>query len=282
VELALAKGISRGLATSCLLASLLPVYTSGAPLDLARVNAVIHEVDLVPTGATGRPALLSDKVGKGSAMRTGPGSRAELTFDNQTVARLGENTFFKVRDKRECDLVQGAVLVQAPSGAKAVTIRAGDVATAISGITGVLEHHPGVFKFLVLEGTGRVYRPGHLGDSVLVHPGQMVFGSPNAELSDPVDFVLDRFLKTCRLIHDFPPLPSEQSIVAASLQQRREKAKKTLLDTNLVIFGGGTALTVTGSSGSSAASAKDSESALPAPIPMPNLTPAQTLAELRR
>ena len=83
-------------------------------------------------------------------------------------------------------------------------------------------------------------RPRHLGDSILVHAGQMVIGNPDSAISDPVDVDIGRFVTTSRLITDFPPLPSEKSILAESQKQQREKSKKTLIDTNLVIFGGGT------------------------------------------
>jgi len=49
-----------------------------------------------------------------------------------------------------------------------------------------------------------------------------------------------RFMTTSPLITDFPPLPSEKLILAENQKQQREKSKKTLIDTNLVIFGGGT------------------------------------------
>jgi len=110
----------------------------------------------------------------------------------------------------------------------------------------MIEYHPGFYKFLVLEGTARSYRPGHLGDSVLVRAGQMVFGNPEAALSDPVDVDIDRFMKTSRFITDFPPLRSQKSIVGESQKQQREKSNKILMDTNLVIFGGGTQVSVVG------------------------------------
>jgi hypothetical protein len=110
----------------------------------------------------------------------------------------------------------------------------------------MIEYNAGVYKFLVLEGTARLYRPGHLGDSVLVRAGQMVFGNPEAALSDPVDVDIDRFMKTSRFITDFPPLRSEKSIVAESQKQQREKSNKILIDTNLVIFGGGTQVSAVG------------------------------------
>ena len=73
----------------------------------------------------------------------------------------------------------------------------------------------------------------------------MVFGNPESALSDPVDVDIDRFMKTSRFITDFPPLRSAKSIVAESQKQQREKSTKTLADTNLVIFGGGTQVSVT-------------------------------------
>ncbi len=192
----LAKGSFQRFATICIFAISLPICTWGSPLNQARVTAIIHRVDLLPTSAAQHPAALKDTVREGTIVRTGGDSRVELIFDNQGVARLSAKTLFNFKRRSDWDLIQGAVLIQAPKGANAVRIHAAGVALAISGATAVLEHQPGVFKVLVLEGTGRLYRPGHLGDSVLVQPGQMVFGNPNAALSDPVDFDVDRFVKT--------------------------------------------------------------------------------------
>src|ERR1700730_12772223 len=272
----------RGLATFCLVAISLPICTWGAAPKEGRVTAIIHDVKLVCTNAAPRPAALKDEVCQGTAVRTGGDSRAGLTFDNQIVARLNANALFNFKGRSDCDLIQGAVLIQAPKGVNAVRIHAAGVTAVISGATAVLEYQPGVFKLLVLEGTGRLYRPGHLGDSVLVQPGQMVFGNPNAALSDPVDFDLDRFVRTCLLICDFPPLQSEKSIADASQQQQREKSKRILIDTNLVIFGGGTAVTVVNPVTSDATNGIASAPGSPGPSPIPNSTPTRTLAELRR
>jgi hypothetical protein len=179
-------------------------------------------------------------------VRTGNESRAELGFSDETVVRLAANTAFDFnRGTRGLNLREGAVLVQAPKEANGATIHAGSVSAAVAGTTVMIEYHPGFYKFLVLEGTARSYRPGHLGDSVLVRAGQMVFGNSEAALSDPVDVDIDRFMKTSRFITDFPPLRSQKSIVAESEKQQREKTTETLADTNLVIFGGGTQVSVT-------------------------------------
>jgi hypothetical protein len=260
----------------------LPICARGGVLKETHLTAIIHDVRLLPPNAASRHALLNDEVRAGMAVRTGRDSRAELTFGNRIIARLSANALFKFRDRSDWDLVQGGLLVQAPKGVKAARIHAAGVALAVSGATAVLEHQPGVFKVLVIEGAARLYRPGHLGDSILVQPGQLVFGSPNAALSDPVDFDVDRFVKTCRLIVNFPPLPGEKSIAAASRRQQREKSIKSLLDTNLVIFGGGTTLTVVNPATTDAASSTLADSVSPGPSPIPNSTPTRTLAELRR
>jgi hypothetical protein len=135
----------------------------------------------------------------------------------------------------------------------------------------MIEYHPGIYKLLVLEGTGRLYRPGHLGDSILVVPGQMVIGNPHAALSEPVDVDIERFLKTSGFIKDFPPLHSEKSVVAESHKQQREKSKKTLVDTNMVIFGGGTQVSVTDQGQTDTADHKTA--ALMTPHRVPSLSP---------
>ncbi len=272
--------VKAGLATFCVLAIALPNFARGDAFETTRLTAIVHDVLLLPAGATSRRASLNDEVRDGTVVRTGRNSRAEVTFNNWIVARLGTNSLFHFRRSSDCDLIQGAVLIQAPKGVKTVTIHAAGVALAVSGASVVLEHEAGVFKMLVLEGTARLYRPEHLGDSLLVEPGQMVFGSPNAALADPVDFDLDRFMKTCRLIANFRPLQSENSIAAARQKQQGEKSRKRLIDTNLVIFGGGTTVTALNSTTTNAANAAASDSAPPGAGAIPNST--RTLAELRR
>jgi hypothetical protein len=201
---------------------------------------------LHPMSAT-RPASVNDIIEKDTVVRTGSSSRAELTFPDQTVIRLAANTAFSFKNgTRDLNLTEGAVLIQCPKDTTDATIHAATVAVAITGTTSMLEYHPGVCKFLVLEGTGRLYRPGHLGDSVLVGPGQLVMGSPSAAVSDPADFDIARFVKTSRFIVDLPPLHSEKLIAIESQKQQQEKSKKTLIDTNLIIFGGGTRVSVLG------------------------------------
>jgi hypothetical protein len=74
----------------------------------------------------------------------------------------------------------------------------------------------------------------------------MLITNPDAKsLPDPVDVDLERLMKTARLIIDFPPLGSEKLIAKESEKQQRAKSKRGLIDTNLVIFGKGTVVSLT-------------------------------------
>ena len=205
-----------------------------------------NQVQLASSKQIARRASVNDIVREQTIVRTGNESRGEMAFADETVVRLAAHTAFDfTHGTRGLNLGEGAMLVQAPKEASGATIHAGAVAAAVAGTTVMIEYRPGFYKFLVLEGTARIYRPGHLGDSVLVSPGQMVFGNPESALSDPVDFDIQRFTKTSRFITDFPPLRSVKSIAAESQKQQHEKSTKNLVDTNLVIFGGGTQVSVT-------------------------------------
>jgi hypothetical protein len=229
------------------LASWFPNGLSAASPNEARLTRVNNSVQLRHPMRAPRQGSLNDIVDEETIVRTGKDSHAELTFSDQTVVRLAANTAFSFKNgTHDLSLGEGAALVQAARSANAATIHAGSVAAAITATTVMIEYHPGVCKFLVLEGTGRLYRPAHLGDSVLVHAGQMVIGNPNAAVSDPVDFDIARFVETSRFIVGLPPLHSEKLIAAESQKQQREKSNKTLIDTNLVIFGGGTRVSLVG------------------------------------
>jgi hypothetical protein len=254
-----------------------PSQLNAASTNEARVTRVKNHVQLEDSKDAARRASVNDVVHEETVVRTGDGSRGELTFSDETVVRLAAHTVFDFnRGTRGLNLKEGAVLVQAPKGARGATIRAGGVAALVAGTTVMIEYHPGVYKVLVLEGTGRLYRPGHLGDSILVVPGQMVIGNPDAAVSEPVDVDIGRFLKTSRFITDFPPLRSEKAIVAESQKQQREKSNKTLVGTNLVIFGGGTQVSLTDQGQADTSDHKTAALVTPHRVPSlsPNAVPA--------
>jgi len=253
--------------------------TIAAQLKEATVTQIIKEVDLLPTGAAAKAAAVNDNVRDGTAVRTRTESRTELTFTDQTIARLGANTIFSFNEgTRNLDLAGGAMLLRVPKGAGGAKISTAAVTAAITGTTVIIEYHPGkpvepqqtvsqnekrgglhfalfnlnkktktpatrggYIKFVTLEGTARVYLNNRIGESVLVPAGQMLILTPDAKhMPDPVDVDLERLLKTSLLIIDFPPLGSEQLVAEEIAKQKEKKAQGKLVNTNLVIYGRGT------------------------------------------
>ncbi len=222
------------------------------------------------------PPKLSDEVRNGTAVRTGEESRTELTFSDQTLARLGANTIFTFdQGTRNLELSGGAMLLRVPKNAGGAQIHTAAVSAAITGTTVMLEYHPNAYiKFIILEGTGRIFRKDHVGESVLLHAGQMLIVSPKAaNLPDPVDVDLERLIKTSALLSgDFATIPSLTLIERAIQVQTQQKAEHALLDTNLVILGGGTAVTLT-----EATQAIDQRAAvMQTTSPQPSATPTAT------
>jgi quercetin dioxygenase-like cupin family protein len=253
-----------------------------AVMKEARVTQVVKEVKILSSAGAPRPATLSDTVRGDTAVRTGPESRAELTFGDLTIARLGANTIFSFNEgSRTVDLGNGAILLRVPKGSGGAKIQTAAVTAAITGTTVIAEYHPKSYaKYLVLEGTMRVYLKGVLGESILLNPGQMLIVNPNAKrLPDPVDFDLERLLKTSLFIQGFRPLPSDPLMAAVQHGQLEKKAAGELIDTNLVIFGRGTLVTLTDPQFTDVVDRKTAAVTLPTPTataPPPLPTPTAT------
>jgi FecR protein len=217
-------------------------------LKEARVTQVVKDVKLLANQAAPRPATLSDTVRGNTAVRTGAESRAELTFGDLTIARLGANTIFSFdQGSRTVELSDGAILLRVPKNSGGAKIQTAAVTAAITGTTVIAEYHPKSYaKYLVLEGMMRIYLKGVLGESVLLGPGQMMILNPNARrLPEPVDFDLKRLMDTSLFIQGFRPLPSTPLMAEGQQTQLVKKADGELIDTNLVIFGRGTLVTLT-------------------------------------
>src|ERR1700756_5043473 len=121
-----------------------------AELQEARVSQVIQDVRLLEAHAASHAAALNDKVTKGSAVRTGTESRAELTFNDLTITRLGANTIFSfTAGARQAELTQGSILLQVRPGAPEVRANTTAVTVAVMGGTAMLSTGPPA-KFMVL------------------------------------------------------------------------------------------------------------------------------------
>jgi FecR-like protein len=222
--------------------------TIAAQPNEATITRIVNDVQLHATQTAPHSASVNDKVPDGSSVQTGMDSRTELSFPGDALARLSANTICTFNQgTRNLDLASGAILVRVPKSAGGAKISTAAVTAAIAGTTVIVEYHPhGYLKVISLEGTARLYLKRRWGESVLVRPGQILITNPDAKsLPDPVDVDLARLLKTARLIVDFPPLGSENLIAKEIEKQQRAKSKRSMIDTNLVIFGKGTLVSLT-------------------------------------
>src|SRR4029079_10550834 len=222
-----------GLRGICLLGLVLGAFgsTNAAELKEARVTQVVRDVKLLPNAAPARPAVVNDQVRDNTAVRTGIESRSELMFTDATLARLGANTIFSFTEgTRNLELTDGAMLLRVPKNAGGAKINTAAVTAAITGTTVMLELHKNSYvKFIVLEGTGRIFLPNRVGESVLVHAGQMLITKPNAKnLSNPVDVDIRQLRKTSRLIKGFGKMGSENLIAQTEAGQDKERAQGEL------------------------------------------------------
>src|SRR6266496_2758192 len=183
-------------------------------LQQARVSQVIQDVRVLETHGAPRPAAVNDKVTQGMGVRTGVESRAELTFTDLTITRLGANTVFSFKQgAREVDLTSGAVLLQIPPKAPAVKVSTSAVTAAITGGTALFATGPPT-KFMVLEGIGTFYPTGHPERAATVNGGEMMTMTADGRMTKPEKFDVKVVLKTSRLIKDFPPLENLPLVMA--------------------------------------------------------------------
>src|SRR5438445_1599573 len=213
--------------------------SAAGPLSSAEVTKIINRVSLIDPAKGGHPAVMREVIKDDLGLRTGARSRSELLFQDNTLTRIGAETFFSFKTgTRDMTLEKGSMLLQVPKGLGGAKIHTAAVTAAITGMTIMVEYSPGKYlKVLVLEGSLRLSRNGS-GDSLVLHPGKMVIMRPDAKkIPEPIDVDLAQIVRTSTLVN-FPGsniLPSMSLIQAAINDQARELTKGTLVPTNLVM-----------------------------------------------
>ena len=199
----------------------------------AVITQTVNEVRILHISEEARSAKLNDEVGNQHEVATGRRSRAELTFPDKTITRLGSNTFFSFKpDDRTVELKQGTMLLQVPKNSGGATILTSSVTAAIRGTTIMMEYtESGQVKLIALEGVVELFTPD--GQKVTLTGGKMVlFDEAGGVLTKPVDVDVERLVETSKLIdvEVFEPLPS-----SALLEINKEiKKQRELIDTGIL------------------------------------------------
>lgn len=202
------------------------VSLRAAPLNGARITAVSGDVKLLGNGTDSRPADVDDEVRRGTTLKTGVNSRVEVTFADETVARLGANTILRLsQGARSVELGEGAVLLRVRRGTGGAKIETAAVSAAITRTTVLFDFHDkALFKFMVLEGVARLSPNGFRGRSVRIHAGEILVGKPGDPLGRPVAINLAEVMKTSRLVSEFRTLRSEP-LIAREIRKQRKRSR---------------------------------------------------------
>jgi hypothetical protein len=183
------------------------------------------------------------------------------------------------------NLQDGAMLLRVPKGAGGAKINSSAVIAAIAGTTVMVETHASTkkkhnsyYKFIVLEGSARLYLPGRLGESTLVKAGQMIIMRADTKMiPEPVDVDIGKITQSSLLVTGFStPLGSEALIAFEKTKQSEQKNSGQLYETNLAIYGGGTNVVVADPNTVDLAVTAESNAAqspIPTPTPKPTPTP---------
>lgn len=191
----------------------------------ARMTQLVREVSILPEGAPDRRAVLNEAVEDTSAVKTGGNSRAELTFADLTISRLGANTLYGFKNAgRRVELSNGATLLRIPKGSRGAMILTPAVTVGITGTTVIFENvRGGASRLTVLEGSARLTLTRARGQQRTLAAGQSLEVPAGAtSLGDPKRIDLAALMKSSPLIVGFRALPSQNLINNAIRQQQQQ------------------------------------------------------------
>jgi hypothetical protein len=202
-----------------------------ADAGTARVTQLLREVSLLPADAPVRRAVLNDTISETTAVKTGGDSRAELTFADLTITRLGANSLYSFKNAgRRVELKSGATLLRVPKDSRGATILSPAVTVGVTGTTLIFENiRGGASRLTVLEGTARLTLARVRDQQRSVAAGQSLEVPAGAvRLPDPKQIDLAALMKTSPLIVGFRPLPSQNLINNAIRQQQQQQQRGPL------------------------------------------------------
>ena len=214
-------------ASACMFTIALSTLTAAEPSRKeARITQLIREVNLLPFDAPARRAVLNENVRETTAVKTGGESRAELTFLDLTITRLGANTLYRFKKSgREADLESGSILLRVPKDSGGGTVVTSSITAGSTGTTFIFEStRGGGARLTVLEGSVQLTLAKHPEQARGVTAGQALEVPPGAtRIPEPKAVALDRLMKTSPLILGFRPLPSQNLINNGIRQQQQQR-----------------------------------------------------------
>lgn len=224
-------------------AAMVTANLSAAPLKSAVVTTVVNDVKLSEKSSAARAISGGEKMGGSSTLLTGRKSRAEMTFPDKTITRVGANSIFSFRSgSRDMEIEKGSFLLQVPKNAGGATIRTATITAGITGTTTMMEYNPGQsLKFVCLEGSATLTNQN--GEVLKLTAGEILVMHPSARnFPRPMIVNVDKMMKTSALADKdtFGELPPEstEAIDDTVSQQKQSKRDGDIAPAGLVERGG--------------------------------------------
>jgi hypothetical protein len=180
-------------------------------LTRAQINAYANRVELISPSGAGQIATREDCFCAGDALKTEAFSRAELVFNDGSLARLGELSQLSFWPQtRQLRLHQGTALLFVPPQQGRLFVQTPTAVTGIQNNAAVVRYVPSTGLTLVLAlahanpGAVSITTNTHPQQEIALAAGQMAF--IDATGIQVVEFDLLEFYATSRLIEGVNPM----------------------------------------------------------------------------
>ncbi|WP_017305577.1 FecR family protein [Spirulina subsalsa] len=199
-------------------------------LTQAVVESMSNQVRVVSQSQSPRSARVSDVIRPGDAIATAASSRADLRFNDQSLARLGAQSIFRFNPgTRNIDLSQGTALVLIRPGQGGTTIRTPNGAAGVRGSALVVRYDPATDTTLVaaLTNSGIVVFNQDGSETLPIAAGEMAVFIEN-QPAKVYKFDLDTFYATSPLVAGLDLNNLEETDSPDGLDEVREETTEAL------------------------------------------------------
>ena len=136
-------------------------------------------------------AIVNNKIESNTQVGTGEKSMCELSFDDKSITRIGENSLFSfIEQERLIKCGDGKFLVSKDPDTQPITVTAGGITAAIAGSTVLFDVKGGIAHVAVVETTSGVTVTDANGKAVTLQSGEGIAAAPGGLTSAvprPVD-----------------------------------------------------------------------------------------------
>jgi hypothetical protein len=136
-------------------------------------------------------AIVNNKIESNTQVGTGEKSMCELSFDDKSITRIGENSLFSfIEQEHLIKCGDGKFLVSKDPDTQPITVTAGGITAAITGSTVLFDVKGGIAHIAVVETTSGVTVTDENGKTVTLQSGEGISAAPGGMVSTeprPVD-----------------------------------------------------------------------------------------------